>query len=158
MTLFHSLIAAAVTFVMGQNVGRSSRLLHKKFHSLKDLTSPSQLGCDGSSKGIFMGILCMVAGIVVILIFLVVREDENFPAVTLTWVTCGTLIGILSLSGLMTCSGLIQIRQMSVVTRAPAILDSLLSNVALFGVQLYSVFTIVVCACTLYNLQVLFEE
>ncbi|KAG7204781.1 hypothetical protein KM043_005190 [Ampulex compressa] len=149
-----SLIAAAVTFVMGQNVGRN-RLSHKqKFHGSKDLTSHTKVGCDGSSKGLFLGILCMVAGIVVILIFLVVREDENFPSSTLSWLTCGTLIGILTLSSLMTASGLVQIRQMSVVTRAPAALDSLLSNVALFGVQLYSVFTIVVCACSL----AIFEE
>ena len=121
---------------------------------MKDLPSSGRIGCDGSSKGLFLGILSMVAGIVVILIFLVVREDENFPLSTLSWLTCGTLIGILSLSGLMTGSGLLQIRQMSVVTRAPAQLDSLLSNVALFGVQLYSVFTIVVCACSLATLPV----
>ncbi|XP_014476225.1 PREDICTED: uncharacterized protein LOC106745269 isoform X2 [Dinoponera quadriceps] len=141
-----SLIAAAVTFVMGQNVGRN-RLVKQKFHGSKDLSS--RIGCDGSSKGLFLGILCMVAGIVVILIFLVVREDENFPSATLSWLTCGTLIGILTLSSLMTASGLVQVRQISVVTRAPAALDSLLSNVSLFGVQLYSVFTIVVCACSL---------
>ncbi|XP_024943407.1 uncharacterized protein LOC107270275 isoform X2 [Cephus cinctus] len=147
-----SLIAAAVTFVMGQNVGRN-RLSHKqKFHTSKDLTSHMRVGCDGSSKGLFLGILCMVAGIVVILIFLVVRDDENFPPETLSWLTCGTLIGILTLSGVMTASGLIQVRQMSVVTRAPAALDSLLSNVALFGVQLYSIFTIVVSACSLATL------
>lgn len=139
---------------MGQNVGRSTRLLHKKFHSMKDLPSSVRVGCDGSSKGLFLGILCMVAGIVVILIFLVVREDENFPATTLTWLTCGTMIAILSLSGLMTSTGLFQVRQMSVVTRAPATLDSLLSNTALFGVQLYSIFTIVVCACSIAALPV----
>ncbi|XP_011862550.1 PREDICTED: uncharacterized protein LOC105559100 [Vollenhovia emeryi] len=143
-----SLIAAAVTFVMGQNVGRS-RLTKQKFHGSKDLSSHTRVGCDGSSKGLFLGILCMVAGIVVILIFLVVREDENFPSATLSWLTCGTLIGILTLSSLMTASGLVQVRQISVVIRAPAALDSLLSNVSLFGVQLYSVFTIVVCACSL---------
>ncbi|EZA59070.1 Otopetrin-3 [Ooceraea biroi] len=143
-----SLIAAAVTFVMGQNVGRN-RLTKQKFHSSKDLTNHTRIGCDGSSKGLFLGILCMVAGIVVILIFLVVREDENFPSATLSWLTCGTLIGILTLSSLMTASGLVQVRQISVVSRAPAALDTLLSNVSLFGVQLYSVFTIVVCACSL---------
>ncbi|XP_015431948.1 PREDICTED: uncharacterized protein LOC107188207 [Dufourea novaeangliae] len=148
-----SLIAAAVTFVMGQNVGRN-RLSHKqKFYSSKDLTSHTKVGCDGSSKGLFLGILCMVAGIVVILIFLVVREDEHFPSNTLSWLTCSTLISILVLSSLMTASGLLQVRQMSVVTRAPAALDSLLSNVALFGVQLYSVFTIVVTACSLAILE-----
>ncbi|XP_047354485.1 proton channel OtopLc-like [Vespa velutina] len=148
-----SLIAAAVTFVMGQNVGRSRVPQKQKFHGNKDITSHARVGCDGSSKGLFLGILCMVAGIVVILIFLVVREDEHFSTVTLSWLTCGTLIGILALSGLMTSTGLIQIRQMPVVTRAPAALDNLLSNVAIFGVQLYSIFTIVVCACSLALLE-----
>ncbi|XP_015180812.1 PREDICTED: otopetrin-1-like isoform X2 [Polistes dominula] len=150
-----SLIAAAVTFVMGQNVGRSRIAQKQKFHGgSKDLTSHSRrVGCDGSSKGLFLGILCMVAGIVVILIFLVVREDEHFSNITLSWLTCGTLIGILALSGLMTSTGLIQIRQMPVITKAPAALDSILSNVAIFGVQLYSIFTIVVCACSLALLE-----
>ncbi|KAH0558049.1 hypothetical protein KQX54_014072 [Cotesia glomerata] len=144
-----SLIAAAVTFVMGQNVGRN-RFSHKqKFHSVKDLTSHTRVGCDGASKGLFLGILSMTAGIVVILIFLVVREDENFPPATLSWLTSGTLIGILSLSGVMTASGLVQVRQMSIVSRAPASLDNILSNIAIFGVQLYSIFTAVVCACFL---------
>ncbi|CAL7945127.1 unnamed protein product [Xylocopa violacea] len=148
-----SLIAAAVTFVMGQNVGRS-RLSHKqKFHGSKDLTTHTKIGCDGSSKGLFLGILCMVAGIVVILIFLVVREDEHFPPTTLSWLTCGTLTSILTLSILMTGSGLVQVRQMSVVTRGPATLDTLLSNVSLFGVQLYSIFTIVVSVCSLVLLE-----
>lgn len=137
---------------MGQNVGRN-RFSHKhKFHTIKDLTSHTRVSCDGASKGLFLGILSMTAGIVVILIFLVVREDENFPPATLSWLTCGTLIAILSLSGVMTASGLVQIRQMSVVSRATASLDNILSNVGLFGVQLYSVFTAVVCACTLVTI------
>lgn len=134
---------------MGQNVGRN-RFSHKqKFHSVKDLTGHTRVGCDGASKGLFLGILSMTAGIVVILIFLVVREDENFPPATLSWLTSGTLIGILSLSGVMTASGLVQVRQMSIVSRAPASLDNILSNIAIFGVQLYSIFTAVVCACFL---------
>lgn len=134
---------------MGQNVGKG-RHYFKKFYSMKDLPSAGRIGCHGSNKGLFLGILCMVAGIVVIMIFLVVREDENFSPTTLAWLTCGTLVGILSLSILMTLTGLIQVRQMSIVTRAPALLDSLLSNVALFGVQLYSVFTVVVCGCAIW--------
>ncbi|XP_034952217.1 proton channel OtopLc-like [Chelonus insularis] len=145
-----SLIAAAVTFVMGQNVGRN-RFSHKqKFHSVKDFAAGHpKVGCDGASKGLFLGILSMTAGIVVILIFLVVREDENFPPATLSWLTCGTLIGILALSTIMTISGLIQVKQMSVVSRSLSSLDNILSNVALFGVQLHSIFTAVVCACFL---------
>ena len=147
-----SLIAAAVPFVMGQNVGRNHYSHKQKFHSSKELTTHTRVSCDGSSKGLFLGILCMTAGIVVILIFLVVREDENFSPSTLSWLTCGTLIGILTMSTLMTASGLFQVRQMSIVSRAPARLNSLLSNAGLFGIQVYSVFTVVVCACYLATL------
>ncbi|XP_063992249.1 proton channel OtopLc-like [Diachasmimorpha longicaudata] len=147
-----SLIAAAVTFVMGQNVGKS-RYSHKpqKFHGIKDVASHTRIGCDSSSKGLFLGILSMTAGIVVILIFLVVREDDNFPPATLSWLTTGTLIGILALSGMMTASGLVQVRQMSIVSRTPPSHDNILSNLSLFGVQLYCVFTIVVCCCALVS-------
>ncbi|XP_011314382.1 uncharacterized protein [Fopius arisanus] len=145
-----SLIAAAVTFVMGRNVGKT-RYTHKqqKFHSMKEMTNHTRIGCDSSSKGLFLGILSMSAGIVVILIFLVVREDDNFPPATLSWLTTGTLIGILALSGMMTISGLVQVRQMSIVSRIPPSHDNILSNLSLFGVQLYCVFTIVVCSCAL---------
>lgn len=139
---------------MGQNVGRGRYSHKQKFHSSKDLTSYTKIGCDGSSKGLFLGILCMVTGIVVIMIFMVVREDDNFPPTTLAWLTCGTLITILTLSVLMTASGLVQVRQMSIVSRGPSTLDNLLTNVSLFGVLLYSIFTVVVCACSLMVLEV----
>ncbi|XP_015123870.1 proton channel OtopLc [Diachasma alloeum] len=146
-----SLIAAAVTFVMGQNVGKSRYGHKQKFHSMKDVTRQTRIGCDSSSKGLFLGILSMTAGIVVILIFLVVREDDNFPPATLSWLTTGTLIGILALSGMMTASGLVQVRQMSIVSRIPPSHDNILATLSLFGVQLYCIFTIVVCGCALVS-------
>jgi hypothetical protein len=158
-SLHFSLIAAAVTFVMGQNVGRGRIFLKQKKltnshskgcsiasageHSLRGTWS---VDCGGASKGLFLGILCLVAGIVVIIIFLVVKEDEEFPADTIFWLTTGALAAMLGLCCVMTSVGLFQIRRLSSSGQEPTALDSLLSAVSTTGVQLHTVFGIVVGA------------
>lgn len=170
---FFSLIAAGVTYVMGQNVGRDRILSRHKSHLKKSFTSNNNnnnttnsgngktcspncaleshyrhrgthIDCTGASKGLFLGLLCLVAGIVVIIIFLVVKDDEGFPTETLFWMTTGTLSGILAISCVMTVLGLVQIRKLSLTGRLPTTLDSLLCTVTLAGVQLYAVFGLVV--------------
>ncbi|XP_063232672.1 proton channel OtopLc-like isoform X3 [Bacillus rossius redtenbacheri] len=164
-----SLIAAAVTFVMGQNVGRSRiQQTLKKAHaknnnnnnniisngSSKNGTAKSSapaegdwsVDCGGATKGLFLGLLCVVAGIVVIIIFLVVKEDEQFPIDTVFWLTSGMLAAILSLSTVVTAAGLVQVRKLSFSGREPSALDSLLGTATATGVQLYSAFGIVVGA------------
>lgn len=154
-----SLIAAAVTFVMGQNVGRGRIFLkqkkltnsHSKVCSIASagdhsLRSTWSVDCGGASKGLFLGILCLVAGIVVIIIFLVVKEDEEFPADTIFWLTTGALAAMLGLCCIVTSVGLVQIRRLSTSGQEPTPLDTLLSTVSTTGVQLYTVFGIVVGA------------
>ncbi|KAJ9590804.1 hypothetical protein L9F63_016190, partial [Diploptera punctata] len=153
-----SLIAAAVTFIMGQNVGRGRIFLKQKKlngHSKSctmasvgdhNLRSTWSVDCGGASKGLFLGILCLVAGIVVIIIFLVVKEDEDFPADTIFWLTTGALSAVLGLCSIMTSVGLYQIRKLSTTGQEPTNLDILLSTVSAAGVQLYAVFGIVVGA------------
>nr|CAD7589468.1 unnamed protein product [Timema genevievae] len=158
-----SLIAAAVTFIMGQNVGLGRIYMnkHKKLNNNNINCGGSSKGCSmtermlednwsvdcgGASKGLFLGLLCLVAGIVVIIIFLVVKEDLDFPVDTIFWLTSGALAAILSLSCIMTVVGLVQIRRLSYSGKEPSTLDSLLATVTATGVQLYSVFGIVVGA------------
>ncbi|XP_054261038.1 proton channel OtopLc-like isoform X2 [Macrosteles quadrilineatus] len=167
-----SLIAAGVTYVMGRNVGRDRISKKKSFHKKAFINNNNnnnnnngvcksanncdmdphymnpQIDCTGASKGLFLGILCLVAGIVVIIIFLVVKDDEGFPSETLFWMITGTLAGILAISCIMTILGLVQIRKLSLTGRGPTTLDSLLSTATLSGVQLYSVFGVVVGAAT----------
>ncbi|XP_039294561.1 proton channel OtopLc-like [Nilaparvata lugens] len=130
----------------------SSCLLEPRYNS------GSQIDCAGSSKGLFMGLLCLVAGIVVIIIFLVVKEDEGFPTETLFWMTSGTLGAILAISLVMTIIGLAQVRKLSHSGRSPTLLDSILSSVTLAGVQLYSVFGLLVGASTLVTAEMHSQE
>ncbi|XP_075235072.1 proton channel OtopLc-like [Lycorma delicatula] len=173
-----SLIAAGVTYIMGKNVGRdrirklkpqinkkmmcnnstsnnnnnnnNSKLCGSASCILESRYGGSHhIDCAGSSKGLFLGLLCLVAGIVVIIIFLVVKEDEGFPTATLFWMTTGTLSVILSVSCIMTVIGLVQIRKLSHTNRSPTMLDGILSVVTLVGIQLYSVFGLMVGVVTL---------
>mgnify|MGYP002716541440 FL=1 len=99
--------------------------------------------CGGASKGLFLGILCLVTGVVVIIIFLVVKANEDFPAETIFWLINGTLMAILSITIIMNVIGLIQIRKLSVIgTKLPS-LDKILSVSSIFGVQLYTIMGIV---------------
>jgi len=144
---------------MGQNVGRGRSFLkqkkltssHSKGCSMSSagehsLRSTWSVDCSGASKGLFLGILCLVAGIVVIIIFLVVKEDEEFPADTIFWLTTGALAAMLGLCCVMIIVGLVQIRRLSTSGQEPTPLDTLLSTVSAAGVQLYAVFGIVVGA------------
>lgn len=170
-----SLIAAGVTYIMGQNVGKD-RMRHLKpsssssgnlkknlinssngngglsngksclSHGVDSRLGDENVDCGGASKGLFLGLLCLVTVIVIIIIFLVVKEDVDFPAETLFWLTSGTLAGILSISSVMTVLGLIQVRKLSHTGKTPSALDNLLSGITVAGVQLYSIFGLVVGA------------
>ncbi|XP_073999455.1 proton channel OtopLc-like isoform X2 [Rhodnius prolixus] len=162
-----SIIAAGVTYVMGQNVGKekiySKSLKVKKLHQHSVLNTRhtacthercrgTQIDCSGSSKGLFLGLLCVVVSIVIIIIFLVVKEDEHFSDETLYWITSGTVAAILTISLIATVPALVQIRKLSLTNRVSYDLDNLLCCISLAGVQLYTVFGILVGASSLYEL------
>lgn len=144
---------------MGQNVAKD-RLFFQKQKKMgsnegKSCSMPTMhdagigswgVDCSGASKGLFLGLLCLVAGIVVIIIFLVVKEDESFPVDTVFWLTGGTLLTILGITTFVNVVGLVQVRKLSVVGRKLTSLDKILSTISTLGVQLYAVFGIVVGA------------
>ncbi|KAL0273350.1 UNVERIFIED_CONTAM: hypothetical protein PYX00_006039 [Menopon gallinae] len=153
-----SLIAAAVTFVMGQKVAKDRLFFQKQkkagmidnktaaLPTIYDNIGSWGVDCNRASKGLFLGLLCLVVGVVVIIIFLVVKEDEDFPTDTIFWLTNGTLLVILSIAIFMNVIGLAQIRKLSVIGRKMTKLDNILSVISMLGVQLYGTFGILVGA------------
>lgn len=169
----YSLIAAGVTFVMGQNVGaerlrkqqftysgRKFNITNNNCHSdsnnnkncnnncLKQdqYLNDERVDCNGISKGLFLGLLCLVVLTVVIIIFLVVKEDKDFPSHILSMLTFTVLFLILALCVILNCFGLYQIRKLSFSGRKMSKLDSLLNMVSTVGVFLYSIFSLIVGA------------
>ncbi|XP_016661882.1 proton channel OtopLc isoform X2 [Acyrthosiphon pisum] len=165
-----SLIAAGVTYIMGQNVGTCQikplkRNMQKPPPSLsmsssttpKDLQkdSAAQLGWmyvsegvsfSGANKGLFLGLLTLVMVIVVVIIFLVVKDDADFSSDTLFWMTSTTLATILSTDTLLGCVGLYQVRKLCHNGNHLTALDSMLATVSGAGVILYAVFSTMVGA------------
>lgn len=139
---------------MGQNVAKDHLFFHKQkkagdgkscaLAAIHDSVNGWGVDCAGASKGLFLGILCLVAGVVVIIIFLVVKENENFPSETIFWLTTGMLLTILSITVVMSVVGLVQIRKVSVIGSKMSPLDKILSVASILGVQLYAILGIVV--------------
>lgn len=102
--------------------------------------------CDGISKGLFLGLLCLVVLAVLIIIFLVVKEDKDFPAHILSMLTFTILFFILLFSVFLNAFGLYQIRKMSYNGKRMSKLDSLLNVASTTGVFMYSVFSMIVGA------------
>lgn len=101
---------------------------------------------SGANKGMFLGLLIMVMAIVVVIIFLVVKDDVDFASETLFWMTSTTLATILSTSTLLGCVGLYQIRKLCHNGNQLTPLDSMLATVSSSGVILYAIFSIMVGA------------
>ncbi|XP_050535741.1 proton channel OtopLc-like isoform X2 [Daktulosphaira vitifoliae] len=160
-----SLIAAGVTYVMGQNVGVNQVKPVKRDQKSpipKDQKSIQnvQLGrmymsqgvsFSGANKGLFLGLLTLVMVIVVVIIFLVVKDDQDFSPDTLFWMTSITLATILCTGILLSCVGLYQIRKLCYNGSQMTILDSILSNASIAGVVLHAVFSITVGAVGAFN-------
>lgn len=151
----NSLIAAGVTYVMGQNVGVSQIKPVKRDHQkpaagattkdqkdgqLSRLYASEGVSFSGANKGLFLGLLTLVTVIVVVIIFLVVKDDLDFAADTLFWMTSTTLAAILSTGALLGCAGLYQVRKLCHNGNRLSTLDSMLTTVSSAGVVLYALF------------------
>ncbi|XP_068245679.1 uncharacterized protein DDB_G0284459-like [Palaemon carinicauda] len=150
----YSLIAAAVTYIMWCNVGkeRLKKLGQLGKSSSDDSTTLDKrnvrkgywkVDCRSASKGLFLGLLCLVGGIVVLIIFFVMKDQEDFKT-KMFWISNGTQMIILSLSVICTVIGFLQIPKLSVSTSKPLDLDHLLLSVTIVGVYLFSLFGMIV--------------
>lgn len=152
------MIAAGVTYVMGRNVGAGRR--HRPQHALPAAPQPSPptatrgqdeallartyvsrgVSLSGANKGLFLGLLTLVAAAVVVIVFQVVKDDPEFAPDALFWMTSGTLAAVLCAGTLLGCAGLYQVRKLCRNgDRLPA-LDSLLATVSVAGVVVYALF------------------
>lgn len=105
-----------------------------------------RVDCNGVSKGLFLGLLCLVVLTVVIIIFLVVKEDKDFPTHVLSMLTFTVLAAVLLTCALLNAFGLYQVRKMSYSGKRISRLDAILNMVSTGGVLLYAVFSIIVGA------------
>ena len=93
LELHFSLIAAAVAYIMWRSVGQLKKngvfqsRLHKQLASVPDDINNTldphrpkghwRVDCQGASKGLFLGLLSLVAGIIVLIIFFVMKVNNQ---------------------------------------------------------------------------------
>ncbi|XP_071527937.1 LOW QUALITY PROTEIN: uncharacterized protein [Panulirus ornatus] len=150
----YSLIAAAVTYIMWRNVGKEKlrKLAHLGKSAMEDTATLDKRGvrkghwkvdCRSASKGLFLGLLCLVGGIVILIIFFVMKEQEDFK-IKMFWICSGTQMIILGLAVVTTIIGFLQIPKLSISTSKPLDLDRLLLSSTIIGVYLFAVFGMIV--------------
>ena len=90
-----------------------------------------------------MGLLVLVGGIVILIIFFVMKDQEDFKQ-EMFWICNGTQMTILSLSIISTIIGFLQVPKLSVSSTQPLDLDKLLLSSTIIGVYIYAIFGMIV--------------
>lgn len=148
----YSLIAAAVTYIMWRNVGKehlrslshlSKTILEDTLHEKRGRKGHWKVDCRSASKGLFLGLLVLVGGIVILIIFFVMKDQETFTE-KMFWMVNGTQIVILALSIISAVIGFWQIPKLSVSSTKPLELDRLLMSCTIVGVYIYAIFGMIV--------------
>merc|ERR1719145_426582 len=139
-----SLIAAAVTYIMWQSVGEDKikKMEGKKLDdedSAKKRKGYWRVDCQSASKGLFLGLLCLVGGIIIIIIFFVMKDSAEFRG-QMFWIYSGAEIIILTLSIISALAAFVQIQKLSHSFNVPYDLDTLLSSITVTGSYIYGVF------------------
>jgi len=93
---------------MGLKVGQR-RHVFKSGHKGSTSSYSGSVDCNASSRGLFLGLLCVVAGIVVIIVFFVVKGDANFPQHLPFWLAHGTQGSLLALAAALSLVGIAQV-------------------------------------------------
>ncbi|KAA0203178.1 hypothetical protein HAZT_HAZT001214 [Hyalella azteca] len=171
-----SLIAAAVTYIMWRNVGKehiksfsnlSKAILEETLHEKRGRKGHWKVDCRSASKGLFLGLLVLVGGIVILIIFFVMKDHDGFDE-KMFWMVNGSQIIILSLSILSCLIGFWQIPKLAVSSTKPLELDRLLLSCTIVGVYIFAIFGMIVgglyideqklmtifCSCCLLVIQV----
>ncbi|XP_018019185.1 uncharacterized protein LOC108675669 isoform X2 [Hyalella azteca] len=172
----YSLIAAAVTYIMWRNVGKehiksfsnlSKAILEETLHEKRGRKGHWKVDCRSASKGLFLGLLVLVGGIVILIIFFVMKDHDGFDE-KMFWMVNGSQIIILSLSILSCLIGFWQIPKLAVSSTKPLELDRLLLSCTIVGVYIFAIFGMIVgglyideqklmtifCSCCLLVIQV----
>ena len=97
------------------------------------------MDCQSASKGLFLGLLCLVGGIIILIIFFVMKDSPEYKG-QMFWIYSGAEIIILTLSIISALAAFVQIQKLSHSFNVPYDLDTLLSSITVTGSYIYGVF------------------
>lgn len=154
----YSVIGTVVIYTLWDNFsyctkGNNRDRRHSSSNGQTDADSSSGsfriIDCQSSSKGLFLGLLVLIAGIIVLILFFVL-SNENMEVETLSAVTAlhCTIQGI---SVLATAIGLCRIGDTHHKRRRTTQLNAILQGIGVLAVYAYGIFGVVVGASRIWD-------
>ncbi|CAH1127289.1 unnamed protein product [Ceutorhynchus assimilis] len=150
----YSLIGAAVIYCMWKHIGRNPRYVTQEDleHRLEIMLSrravamahaqQGRVDCVGASKGLFFGLLMLVASLICLILFFVLihHKDLGLLAIYLADVSHCVLM-VLSIVAIII--GFIRVQSLKFKTEEQSDLNDILLRVSAFGLFTYAVFSVI---------------
>lgn len=148
----YCLVATAVIYITWTNL-HSHRMKMQRFTAVSvygRTSNQDEVNCGGSTRGLFLGLLILVAGIIAIILFFVLAQDKDF---NVHFMIGALECGIFGLSTLVTIIGLVQIRKMKSKTARQRRLSDLLQRIGMLAVYVYGICNMIAGGTTMMSLQ-----
>ncbi|UYV75367.1 Otopetrin [Cordylochernes scorpioides] len=120
---------------------RSGTLERKSLQS-QPLKPKSKLDCRGSTKGLFLGILVLVVGAIVMILFFVLRSNSRLQQ-DMLFIVKTLHCSVLGVSALAILIGLLQVQQMCSTSYDQLPPHRILQSYGIISLMLFGAFTIV---------------
>nr|XP_042900593.1 proton channel OtopLc-like [Parasteatoda tepidariorum] len=139
----YSLVATAIIYTTWSNL-QVQRVKLQRFAAVsvygREQTS-EDINCGGSTRGMFLGFLILVVGIIAVVLFFVLAKDRSFNVhFMIAIIECV----IFALSTLIIIIGIVQIKKMKSKTSRQGKLSDFLQRIGLLAVYVYGICNIIV--------------
>ncbi|XP_066145089.1 uncharacterized protein OtopLa isoform X2 [Euwallacea fornicatus] len=150
----YSLIGAAVIYCMWKHIGRNPRYVTQEDleHRLEIMLSrravaiaqaqQGRVDCVGASKGLFFGLLMLVASLICLILFFVLIHHKELGLLAIYLADVSHCV-LMVLSIIAIIIGFIRVQNLKFKTEEQSDLNDILLRVSAFGLFTYAVFSVI---------------
>ncbi|XP_049780325.1 proton channel OtopLc [Schistocerca cancellata] len=151
----YSLIGAAVIYVMWRHIGRHPRyveqedleqrleaMLSRRAVAMAQARRQGRVDCVGASKGLFCGLLLLVASLICLILFFVMIHHQDYGLLAIYLADVSHCV-LMSLSIIATIVGFIRVQSLKFRAEEQSDLNDILLRVSAFGLFVYAVFSVI---------------
>ncbi|XP_047989006.1 proton channel OtopLc isoform X3 [Leguminivora glycinivorella] len=151
----YSLIGAAVIYVMWKHIGRYpsvandedlerrlEAVLSRRAAALAAAQRGNRVDCAGASKGLFCGLLLLVASLICLILFFVLIRHQELKRISI-YLADVSHCALMVLSILAILIGFIRVQSLKFRSEEQSDLNDILLRVSAFGLFVYAVFSVI---------------
>lgn len=142
----YCLVAAAILYITWSNL-QKNRMKLQRFAAVSVYgRDPNQdeTNCTGSTRGLLLGLLILVAGLIVLILYFVLAQDKDNNNNNILFLIGSLECTIFGISILASILGLLQIRKMRSKTSKEQRLSDILQRIGMLAVYIYGICNIIV--------------